>query len=178
MASASQDLARGRDWLGNSKCQRGFNPGIYMKIYLASRYTRRLELFGYRASLRSLGFTVEARWLDGQHQLDNVGIPIGDGGEKLVEGGDDPRNAQLRAKFAQDDWEDVSGADVVVSFTEAPRSSANRGGRHAEFGIALARNARVIVVGFRENIFHWLPRVEFVQTFDEAVLLLRGKNLQ
>lgn len=143
-----------------------------MKIYLASRYSRREELVKYRTELQNLGLDVQARWLDGKHQLANDGTPIGDKGEKLVEGVDDGstnvQNAQLRSKFAQDDWEDVSSADLVINFTEAPRSSANRGGRHVEFGIALARNARVIVVGHRENIFHWLPCVEFVQTFDEA----------
>ena len=75
-------------------------------------------------------------------------------------------------EYLQDDWEDVSTADVVISFTEPPRSTANRGGRHVEFGIALARNARVIVVGYRENIFHWLPQVEFVKTWDNAVLAM------
>lgn len=71
-----------------------------------------------------------------------------------------------------DDWEDVNAAKIVISFTEPPRSTANRGGRHVEFGIALANKARVIVVGHRENIFHWLPIVEFFKTWPEAVKVL------
>lgn len=63
-------------------------------------------------------------------------------------------------------------ADCVISFTEAPRSSANRGGRHVEFGIALANGARVIVVGHRENIFHWLPQIEFFETWEQALVIL------
>lgn len=161
----------GRGFAGTTQ-----QKGRRVKIYLAARYSRREELCAYRKSLQSMGFNVEARWLDGKHQLSDRGIPIGDTGEALVEGVDDGstqvRNAELRAKFAQDDWEDVSTADVVINFTEPPRSNASRGGRHVECGIALARNVRVIVVGYRENIFHWLPQVEFAENFDAAVMLI------
>ncbi len=145
-----------------------------MRIYLASRYSRREELCVYRVALNQLGFDVQARWLDGNHQLDNSGKPIGEQGEALVEGNGDltEKNAVLRAKFALDDYEDVIGADAQVNFTEAPRSSANRGGRHVEFGIALALKKPVIVVGHRENIFHCLPQVQFAENFDAAILAL------
>lgn len=143
-----------------------------MQIYLAARYSRREELCGYRLQLQKLGYYVRARWLDGKHQISDTGIPIGDAGEKLVEGVDDGstniKNASLRAKFAADDLKDVMAADLVISFTEEPRSFASRGGRHVEFGIALANHASVIVVGPRENIFHWLPHVQVFDTWQEA----------
>ena len=142
-----------------------------MKIYLAARYSRREELAAYRTELQALGHTVQARWLNGEHQLADNGAPIGENGEKLVEGdhgGNSPEACALRTRFALDDWEDVNAAELVISFTEPPRSKANRGGRHVEYGIALANKARVIVVGHRENIFHWLPVVEFCATWDEA----------
>lgn len=147
-----------------------------MKIYLAARYSRREELCAYRSQLRALGHSVQARWLDGKHQLSDKGAPIGDHGEELVEGVDDGstqvRNAELRAHFANDDWEDVTAAELVINFTEPPRSNASRGGRHVEFGIALAKGTRCIVVGHRENIFHWLPQVEFCATWEEALQAL------
>jgi hypothetical protein len=150
-----------------------------MKIYLAARYSRREELCGYRSEIEELGHTVQARWLNGEHQIANDGAPIGENGEALVEGTlrsgellsereQSERAASLRSRFALDDWEDVNAAEVVISFTEPPRSKANRGGRHVEYGIALARGARVIVVGYRENIFHWLPQVEFFETWEAA----------
>lgn len=150
-----------------------------MKTYLAARYSRREELCGYRTQLQAIGYNVQARWLNGEHQLDDVGTPIGENGEALVEGSlrsgektserDQSEIAvKLRTRFAMDDWEDVSTADIVISFTEAPRSKPNRGGRHVEFGIALANHARIIVIGHRENIFHWLPQVEFFATWEEA----------
>lgn len=162
-----------------------------MKIYLASRYSRREELAAYRTELEALGHHVQARWLNGEHQLANDGTPIGENGAALVEGTlrsgeqlseheQSERAAALRTKFALDDWEDVNAAELVISFTEPPRSKANRGGRHVEYGIALANKARVIVVGHRENIFHWLPVVEFCATWDEARALCSnaGADLQ
>lgn len=154
-----------------------------MKIYLAARYSRREELCAYREQLIVLGHSVQARWLNGEHQLANDGTPIGENGVALVEGtlrsGEilpekemSERAALLRQRFAQDDWEDVNAAELVISFTEPPRSKANRGGRHVEYGIALANKARVIVVGYRENIFHWLPQVEFFETWERAVMAL------
>lgn len=143
-----------------------------MRIYLAARYSRREELCEYREWLLNMGHDVRARWLDGEHQISDTGSPIGNGGEALVEaGGEDA--AILRAKFAQDDFEDTVGADVVINFTEPPRSKANRGGRHVECGIALALSKRVIVVGYRENIFHWLPQVEFYADPTAALLLFK-----
>lgn len=147
----------------------------HWQVYLASRYSRREELCGYRSQLQALGYNVKARWLDGQHQISDGGQPIGEEGEKLVEGDDGStniRSAELRAQFAREDYEDVSGASLVISFTEPPRSNASRGGRHVEFGIALASGARVVAVGYRENIFHWLPAVEFYPTWDEALKAL------
>lgn len=144
-----------------------------MKIYLASRYSRREELCEYRQHLQNLGHDVQARWLNGEHQLSDSGSPIGTQGEALVEGDDggtSPQARALRSQFATDDWEDVNAAELVISFTEPPRSKANRGGRHVEYGIALANKARVIVVGYRENIFHWLPQVEFFGTWPEALI--------
>jgi hypothetical protein len=139
-----------------------------------------------RTELEALGHTVQARWLNGGHQLSDRGIPIGENGEALVEGDGDEstnvqaglRSAELRTKFAIDDWEDVNAAELVISFTEPPRAKANRGGRHVEFGIALANEAGVIVVGHRENIFHWLPQVKFFATWAEAVAALPAQVRQ
>lgn len=138
-----------------------------MKIYLAARYSRREELCAYQKQLQDMGHEVQARWLDGSHQISDTGTPIGDHGEALIES-THPAADALRSKFAQDDYEDLIDADLVISFTEPPRSKGSRGGRHVEFGMALAMGKRQIVVGFRENLFHWMPGVEFYQTWGEA----------
>lgn len=134
--------------------------------YLAARYTRRLELVGYRAVLESLGHKVPARWLNGSHQLDNQGRPIGETGELLFENGSADAD-HYRQKFAQDDYDDVLTADVLIAFTEQPRPGHSRGGRHVELGIALGRGIPVVVVGPRENVFCWLPQVEHYDTWPD-----------
>ena len=40
-----------------------------MRIYLAARYSRLDELNLYAQDLRSVGHTVDAKWLSGSHQL-------------------------------------------------------------------------------------------------------------
>jgi len=87
---------------------------------------------------------------------------------------DGPIPVDQAVLFAQDDVDDVEGlldADVVVSFTSEPRSGATRGGRHVEFGIALALRffgkgvPRLYIVGPLENVFHAPPEVD--RRFDE-----------
>lgn len=119
-----------------------------VKIYLAARYSRREELCGYRAELEALGHRVTSRWLNGNHQIDDAGLSAEAAQEE-------------RVRFASEDWNDLMAADWCISFTETPRSSNSRGGRHVEFGAALATGKVCVVVGPRENVFHCLPGVEW-----------------
>ena len=139
-----------------------------MKIYLAARYSRREELCGYRELLRAAGHAVDAVWLNGTHQISDSGKPIGEAGEALVEGDDGSSSdcaAALRLRFAMDDFRDVSMCELLIAFTEPPRSNASRGGRHVELGIALGQMKRVWIVGPRENIFCWLDDVRQFDTW-------------
>ena len=145
-------------------CTSGFGPSNEAAagasrapaVYLAARYSRRGELAGYADELRALGFEVTSRWLLGGHQAEN----------------DDP---ERMAEFALDDHQDLLAADWVVSFTEEPRqSSTSRGGRHVEFGLAFGLGKRLVVVGWKENVFHALPSVEFCADWQEARRLLAG----
>lgn len=146
------------------------------RIYLAARYSRRLELVGYRGQLEALSYEIPARWLNGSHQLDNEGRPIGEDGEALVEQHDEYGSAQasppLREKFAMDDLEDVLQADILVAFTEMPRTGNSRGGRHVELGIAIGAGIPVMVVGPRENVFCHLPHVRHFETWPDCLDVL------
>ncbi len=121
-----------------------------MKIYLAARYSRREEVCEYREQLRVLGHEVTSRWLNGDHQAENDDLHAGAEAER----------------FAFEDFKDVLDAEMMISFTEKPRTTNSRGGRHVEFGIALGRMMRVWVVGPRENVFHCM---EDVRQFDRWV---------
>ena len=162
---------------------------LIMKIYLASRYSRREELCGYREQLQSAGHQVDAVWLNGHHQISDTGVPIGEHGEALVEGtgvghigneGDNgslsSKAARLRSKFAAEDFRDVLMCDLLIAFTEPPRSNSSRGGRHVELGIALGMMKRVWVVGHRENIFCWLEYVRFFETFESCLEQLKNEK--
>lgn len=143
-----------------------------MRIYLAARYSRREELCVYRSVLEKMGHVVTSRWLNGAHQISDRGTPIGDQGEKMVEG-DDGNNsdeaARMRDRFAREDFADCMSCDLLIAFTEPPRSSASRGGRHVELGIALGTMKRVFVVGHRENIFCWMEDVRFFERFNDLI---------
>lgn len=143
-----------------------------MRIYLASRYSRREELCGYRSQLQSVGHTVTSRWLNGKHQISDSGVPIGDHGEKLIEGDDGSSShcaAQMRSRFAGEDFQDVMLAELLIAFTEEPRSGNSRGGRHVETGIALGAMKRVWIVGPRENLFCWLEDVRHFETWADCL---------
>lgn len=160
------------------------NGVLSVKVYLASRYSRREELCGYREELkRVLDYEVTSRWLNGAHQISDHGTPIGGAGEALVEGDAGSASdeaAEMRKRFAWEDISDLLAADTIIAFTEPPRSSASRGGRHVEWGIALGINCfaadrgiihrafRLIVVGPRENLFHWLDEIEHFETWHEC----------
>lgn len=132
------------------------------QIYLAARYSRREELLRYAATLdhifASMDWKVQATWLQGSHQWDGAGEA--QAAETI------PPEA---LRFAEDDWRDVCDAEVVICFTEEPRSTNSRGGRHVEFGIALGMGKRVFVVGHRENVFCLLPQVTFVPTWSDLI---------
>ena len=129
------------------------------RVYLAARYSRRVELCAYRTALANMGYVVTSRWLNGNHQTTDAGLS------------EQAREAD-RLMFASEDWNDLVSADTCISFTEEPRATNSRGGRHVEFGAALAFGKRCIVVGPLENVFHCLPEVERYSNMDDLLLEL------
>jgi nucleoside 2-deoxyribosyltransferase len=131
-------------------------------IYLAARYSRRLELVDYRRELEKLGFSVTSKWLDGDHQMSAAGS--------------DQAEAAHRRRLALEDWDDLRNADLVIVFTEAPRTTSTRGGRHVELGAAIAWGKPTIVVGPRENVFCHLPAIDVVDRWERALELLEQRH--
>ena len=106
-----------------------------------------------RAELLSIGDTVTSRWLDFRKMRSwSFGI-------------------------ARQDCEDLIAADAVVTFTEIPNTILATGGRHVEFGLALAQGKRVIIVGPRENVFHYLlPGSQIFATWNKAFATIRRQH--
>ena len=134
-----------------------------MNVYLASRYSRFPEMQIYATDLARLGHTVTSRWILGDHDLRSHGQSDAD---------------HLQAQWAQEDWEDLCAADVCIAFTEGPQDVPGRarGGRHCEWGAALALCKRCIAVGYRENVFYWLPQVEFYTTWEACLDVLGSRT--
>lgn len=129
-----------------------------MKIYLCGRYSRRDQLRSVREELLRLGHTVTSRWLDTNWEATERQ-------DRVYSSAAPP---EYREQYAALDLEDVAAADCLIAFTEEPRSGG-RGGRHVEFGAALALGKRLVVVGHRENLFHHHSRVEFFASQWDAV---------
>ena len=134
-----------------------------MKIYLAARYSRRVELLAYRDALEALGHTITSRWLHGDHQVDDKGLSL-------------EAHATERERFATEDFNDVMSAKLLVAFTEIPRTSNSRGGRHVELGIALGAGLETVVIGPRENVFCCLPCVRVYDAFAGFMSELAAKE--
>jgi nucleoside 2-deoxyribosyltransferase len=128
-----------------------------LSIYLAARFTRKEEMAAKRRELEALGFHVTSRWVyepsAPDSKLSDVSTPY-------------------KVAVAMDDIADIDDADVMIFFAEDPLIGTPRGGRHFESGYAYGTKKLLIVVGEHENIFHYLPGVKNVQTWESAKLLL------
>lgn len=131
-----------------------------MKIYLATLYAEKRVMQAWRDVLQHEGHLVTSRWIDGGHDLD--------------------MNAETdaqRMQFAEEDLEDLENADCILMWNPPQLHGKGRGGRHTEFGYAIARGKRLIIVGERENVFHYLGEVHVVPTVDAALGLLSAMQM-
>lgn len=119
-----------------------------MLIYLAAQSRRRLELCGYQADLETLGHIITSRWLRDTHEVEENG------------------STPLVHKT------DVARAQLVIAFTEPPRSPASKGGRHFEAGMAYAWGKMLWVVGPREHVFYHLNEVRQFDTWAQCLAAL------
>jgi hypothetical protein len=104
-------------------------------VYLSARFGPKLELERYAEALTLLGIEVTSRWLT----------------SATPELTDDAWRGLAAVAKA-----DIERADALVLFAEPNRVGG--GGRHVEFGIALALGKRVFVVSALENLFQRLPQ--------------------
>lgn len=110
------------------------------EVYLAARYSRRLEMVEYAAQLRALGVRVTSTWIDGHHEtrpnIDHDGTEA----EQKV--------------WADEDVRDIRRSSLLLAFTELPGVGSNRGGRHWEAGFATGIGLPVHIIGPRESPFY------------------------
>lgn len=130
-----------------------------IKIYLASRHEDRPDIVAVRSRLQEQGFIITSRWLtDQQPQING-----------LIE---DNETDSLTVQT--NDLEDIDAADVLVVFSPKKAFGNSTGGRHVELGYALAKKKKIVLVGYRENVFHWNPAVLCVRTEEALFKLLKN----
>jgi hypothetical protein len=130
------------------------------RVYLDARYSRRQQMLAVREDLQRAGYLVTSRWIEGAHQADFDRAS--------------PADFRVMARFAAEDLEDLTAADLVISFQEVPRRpSTNRGGRHVEFGVAVALGKPIVAVGPLEHVFTALPAVSCFSAWPAALQVLQ-----
>lgn len=122
-----------------------------MKVYLAAPYSYKEQMRVYRDELQKEGFEVTSRWLE---EPESPTVTLTD------------VDFVTKKKYAVQDAQDVARADLLIFFTD-PTKTIVRAGRHVEFGMAIAYNMPVFVVGDYENIFHYLETVSHYETWEQ-----------
>jgi hypothetical protein len=133
-----------------------------MKAYLAAQYHQKPEIEQYAIQLKNVGIEVTSSWLEEPHA---PGTQMSD------------LTADWHEKYAQQDLLDIEDANILVFFSIPDTQLFRRGGRHVEFGYALGLGLPILVIGPKENIFHYLPTVKHVETWEEGLANLINRAL-
>jgi len=121
---------------------------VITSVYIAAPYPARREAIRLMEALNASGFEVTSSWLVADDELTD--------------------------EFARKDLNDIDRADALVALNPESWANLGTGGRHVEFGYALAKGKPLVIVGARTNIFHQLSDVTVVANEPELILVLRG----
>lgn len=116
-----------------------------ISVYIAAPYPCREEATTLAARLAAYGVTCTARWIT------------------------DGASAELNDEWARNDLADVLAADCLIAINTPAWSDKGSGGRHVEYGYALAHQKPIILYGQRTHIFHHLSTVVRVDSFQELL---------
>jgi nucleoside 2-deoxyribosyltransferase len=113
-----------------------------MKIYIAAPYPLKKQAVHLKHRLESMGWTVTSRWLvEEQRGMSN--------------------------DHARGDLEDVAAADVLLAFHPEEWHTRGTGGRHVEFGYALALGKQMVLLGQPTNNFHYLDYIRVIDCVED-----------
>lgn len=111
-----------------------------MKVYIAAPYPIRDAAIAVMRELEAAGLEVTSTWLKAPDSLND-------------------QHARL-------DLADVARADVLLALNSPDWANQGTGGRHVEFGYALALQIPIVILGARTNIFHHLSDVILLENAD------------
>ena len=124
-----------------------------MKIYLAAQFKEQALMREWREKLRQNGHYVTSRWLE-----------VSEATEK-----------ESASTEAAKDLHDIHASEIMISHTINRGDLFTGGGRHIEFGFALALEKKLINVGGYESVFHQLPQVITVSTIEQAIEIVNNE---
>jgi nucleoside 2-deoxyribosyltransferase len=87
-----------------------------------------------------------------------------------------PQTAQLSHAWATVDLADVAAADVLMALNPLEWEDKGTGGRHVEFGYALASGKGIVIVGTRTNVFHYLNWILVVPDIESAIWYVKNRR--
>jgi nucleoside 2-deoxyribosyltransferase len=120
-----------------------------MKIYIAAPYPIRDEAISIMHALEAHGHVVTSTWL---RQVDTMGD-----------------------YYARLDLADVDACDMLLFYQPDEWVNKGTGGRHVEFGYAIARKKLVVMIGPHSNIFHYLDSVLHLESIGALLEALKWK---
>lgn len=133
-----------------------------LKVYQAAQYPRKAEVAHNRKVLIDRGFVDITEWVEEPH------CPTMQLGEL---------NEEEARLIAERDINAAMRCDFMLFYSE-PGQKIIRGGRHVEFGVALAFGAEIIVIGGKENVFHHLNDIVHVPDFGTALVYLLTREAE
>lgn len=121
--------------------------------YLAGRFERKQELIHVEEFLKNHNIMPGTRWL---HQETDMREADEEGRKRYsLINVEDVRNADFLITLSEDlEYPSESLVNGIDGLTYVPAIWA-RGGRHVEFGVALANGLDIVVIGPPENLFHY-----------------------
>lgn len=124
-----------------------------LKIYVGARFSLRSTVRSLSDFLENQGFEITEKWFLF---------------EKESTGQISSEALKSNYKAAKADLYGIESADATIFLSENPLMLTRRGGRHVEFGYALALKKPIIVLGPKENVFHYLSdRVTHIDSYDQ-----------
>jgi hypothetical protein len=117
------------------------------KIYVAARYDDAPTVRKWEGALIFAGHEVVSSW------------------HRLPPAIDDEERRDRAVLFHKE----IAEACTVVVNNDPRYFGSGRGGRHVEFGIALALGKDIWIIGGRENAFHHHPEVKYRNSLEELL---------
>ncbi len=127
------------------------------KIYVSATFARMMEARQIAERLIAEGHEITSTWV--YQVLPNQNNPVQPGKAK---------------EYGDRDLEETLKSTLLIQLTGDPKDIVpTGGGRHIEFGIALAKQIPIIIIGPRENVFHHIEGVMVVASVYEAINCLQ-----